>query len=262
MIVKTARGWYLVAIALAWTAGYLIGPSAAEASHTTITSQDSTFSASPFNGYRVYLSSPTHTNSGGRGEIGWEENINGRHWNYYAAQGNYVNEVWSSWSGRNIIARGFHATVSENSRNAQFMAHVDRANAWGADVYVTTHTNCCGGEYLLIMRDDSTSTSLDRKLQEDLYYYVGDYVAASGRLGVPGNNAPIADSIDDSPYTSGRDLGELGSANDAPYNVYSELIFHTSRTQVNWFGSGSNWKEVTNSTWRYGAGIDRALGWP
>jgi hypothetical protein len=39
----------------------------------------------PWNGVKVYLSSPRHASSGDRGECGWEENVNGRIFNLYAA---------------------------------------------------------------------------------------------------------------------------------------------------------------------------------
>jgi len=150
------------------------------ASHSTITSSDRSFNERgiAFNGHRVYLSSPTHTNSGSRGELGWEENINGRHWNVYAANGNYV-------SGK------ISTSVSQNDRNGAFLTNRQNSDNWGADVHIVTHTNAGKGNYFLVMIDDSTNTSLDRKLRKELALRVGS--------GTPGSEV---ESTDNSGYSS------------------------------------------------------------
>src|SRR4029453_1966740 len=50
-----------------------------------ITAETKTFGGETGHGTRVYLSSPRHSSSGSRGECGWEENVNGRTANMWAA---------------------------------------------------------------------------------------------------------------------------------------------------------------------------------
>ncbi len=223
----------------------------AAASHTTYTASSVTFNATTWNGFRVYLSSPTHMDSGGRGELGFDENLNGRHWNSYAAKSSFKNEQPSSLISRSIRARGYNVIVSENSKNDNYAGHVNEGNNWGADVYITTHTNGGGGNYFLTLVDKQTSGPLDDLLQDNLHTKVG------GR--VPG---PEVQSTDATSYTKYWNLYELGSNNNAPYNVYVELIFHDTQNHVDWLGSGSNWIEVTNNSYRYGYAIDLTLGYP
>ena len=221
----------------------------ANASHTEIKSTDETFnSIGDDNLHKVYLSSPRHLSSGDRGELGWEENINGRHWNRYAATGNYKNgSVSTSWT-RNIRSRGFQVVVSANSRDDGYMQNRTASNNWGADVHLVTHTNAGGGDYMLIMVDDDTSTSLDTGLQGQIDIRLGDYVPGAEVL-----------TTDDSPYVG--DLAELTA--NADYNVYVELIFHDNQSHVDWLGSGDDWaSSVTHHAWRYGYAIDVALGYP
>jgi hypothetical protein len=90
-----------------------------------------------WNGYKVYLSSPTHQDSGARGECdgAWEENINGRYWNYYAAS------VFTQGEG-SFYDRHYSVQVSGNPHDdGAFLIHIDEANNWGAQVYIVTHTN-------------------------------------------------------------------------------------------------------------------------
>ncbi|MGH9890702.1 MAG: hypothetical protein ACREA0_01700 [bacterium] len=125
----------------------------ASAEHEVYTSK--THSAAPYgrhNGYRVYLSAPTHPNSGSKGECrpGWDENINGRFWNFYSTISSYYAEKKapdSQW--RNLKARGYWTLVSGNidyydsryKSSVGYKNHRSEANEWGAHVYLTTHTN-------------------------------------------------------------------------------------------------------------------------
>ena len=220
------------------------------ASHTVITSSDQTYNERDraFNGNRVYLSSPTHTDSGSRGELGWEENINGRHWNVYSANGNYLRSEVSTSQYRSLTSRGYKVVVSQNGRNGDFLANRNNSDNWGADVHIVTHTNAGGGNYFLVMIDDATNTSMDRTLSSELAVRVGS--------GTPGSDV---ESTDNSGYAS--NLGELTAL--APYNAYVELIFHDTQSHVDWLGSGTNWGQaVKEHGWRYGWAIDRTLGYP
>jgi len=197
------------------------------ATHDVITSADRTYNERdvPFNGKRIYLSSPTHISSGSRGELGWEENINGRHWNAYAANGDFVGGQLSIARGRSLSSRGYRVIVSQNGRNGGFINNRNNSDNWGADVHIATHTNAGRGDYMLVMIDDETSTSLDQRLRSELLLRVG--------------------------------------SSAAPYNVYVELLFHDNQTHVDWLGSGSDWgRAVKRHAWRYGWAVDRALGYP
>ena len=240
----------IVAAMLILGLGLAIGPGA-HATHTAIISSD--YEYRPIGGdnlHKVYLSSPRHSDSGSRGELGWEENINGRHWNYYAAAGNYKDGVSSSSSTRSIRARGYHVKVSANSRDGGYMRNKTASDNWGADVHLVTHTNAGRGNYMLIMVDDETATSADRELRSQL----------DSRLGyqVPGTEVLATDN---SGYTNERNLAELRA--DAEYNVYVELVFHDNQDHVDWLGSGDDWgRSVKHHAWRYGYAIDEALSYP
>jgi hypothetical protein len=124
--------------------GSMVGllSSVTSASHTVITTADYTWIPSPWNGKKVYLSSPRHSYSGSTGrECGWEENINGRHWNYYAASVN-TGGAGSFWD------RSYSVVVSANARDDKYADNVTAGNNWGADVYIVTHTNASASSCL------------------------------------------------------------------------------------------------------------------
>src|SRR5262245_9876437 len=73
-------GVALVAVAVASAASCKAPPQGISAESTAFEPQ-----GVAWNGVKVYLSSPRHASSGSRGECGWEENINGRIFNLYAA---------------------------------------------------------------------------------------------------------------------------------------------------------------------------------
>ena len=168
-------------------AGLLAGASPTAASHTAITSTDLTFAAIGIaNEKKVYLSAPRHSDSGSRGELGWEENINGRHWHYYAATGNYIGGHFSSSPSRNLRARGYAVKVSANARDDGYIASRKASNNWGATVHITTHTNAGGGDYMLIMVDNDTATAKDRKLRSQMDLVVGSVVPGTEVLTTDG----------------------------------------------------------------------------
>jgi hypothetical protein len=254
---RTLYGSLCVASLLA---GIAFGAPAISATHTEYTTSQKIFYnyserdyKDSWNGHRVYLSSPTHTNSGSRGELGWDENINGRHWNMVAAATDYRNEVWSTSRYRNFRSRGYTVAVSENSKNGQFIQHRTDANNWNADVYVVTHTNATPSDYFLTMVDKQSNTANDRSLRSNMASKLGE--------AVPSSRDPI-ESTDASGYTNWSNLGELSSTNQADYVVYNEVIFHDNQNHVNWFGKGSDWKQPTNNAWRYGWAVDSTLEYP
>jgi len=225
--------------------------SLASATHTIVTPNESTFaSIGPYNGKIVYLSSPRHTSSGSRGELGWEENINGRHWNYYATTGNFKNGTLTQSITRNLRARGYKVILSPNSRDGLIKESIRSSNKAGADVHITTHTNAGRGNYMLVMVDNNTATTYDRLLQSRIGQFVG--------VAVPGTEVFTTDGTG---YTNGIELAELDV--NAKYTVYVELIFHDNQAHVDWFGSGTDWgASVKHDAWRYGMAVDIALGYP
>lgn len=126
-------------------------PGAAVSGPTAITSVDDAYDpfglpGQEWNGQKVYLSSPRHSNSGNRGECfnpGREENVNGRYWNHFAANSNYYNDsvTTSTSEFRNLRSRGYKVTVGANARDDGFLMNQEASNNWGANVHLVTHTN-------------------------------------------------------------------------------------------------------------------------
>lgn len=144
---RRSRPWRTASVA-----GFILATlvvSAVNATHTVITSSDTTYNPTPWNGFKVYLSSPRHVDSGDRGECGWEENINGRHWNHYAA-------TQDNGGAGSFYNRGYKVVVSANNRNDGSSTNKNSSNNWGANVHIVTHTNASSGcasspQYLLVM---------------------------------------------------------------------------------------------------------------
>lgn len=70
-IVTGLRGRRLIPAAGAAGLMVLLMSSVALATHTELTSADYASVSNPWNGKKVYLSSPRHSDSGSRGECGW-----------------------------------------------------------------------------------------------------------------------------------------------------------------------------------------------
>jgi hypothetical protein len=218
----------------------LLASSVASATHTEVTTSTIFWFAPTWNGYKVYLSAPTHSDSGSRGECGWEENINGRYWNSYAASVN------TGGSG-SLYDRGYYITVSGNARDNSYPAHVTQGNNWGANVYITTHTNASGGcgnsaSYVLTMYRTgvSNSVSLASELQTDLHPVLPG-----------GQNSWNCDLLYECTQVS------------ASHRAYVELFFHTNTAAVSWFqNDGTEGHGGVTHSWRYGYAVDVRLGYP
>ncbi len=212
----------------------------AYADHTIITSATFGWFPTPWNGYKVYLSAPTHADSGHRGECGWEENINGRYFNVYAAS------VFTQGAG-SFFDRGYYVITSGNPRDDSYVSHVTYANNWGAQIYIVTQTNAqsggCGGSasYLLVMYDGGSATSETLKTQL--------ISALDGATPGANNSWPCTDYECTNPW--------------AWYRSYVELFFHTNTAAKNWFqGSGAEGAGGVTESWRYGYAVDVILGYP
>jgi len=220
----------------------LLSSTTAYADHTIITSTTYSWVPPLWNGYKVYLSSPTHVESGAKGECGWEENINGRYFNAYAAS------VPTQGAG-SFYDRHYQVSVSGNPRDDSFVSHVDSANNWGAQIYIVTHTNGIGNgcpqsaSYLLVMYDSrlSYSDTLKNMLLANL-----DPVT-------PGTQSQYA--CEDLWYECGNPW--------AWYRAYVELFFHTNVAAKDWFqGSGAEGAGGVQESWLYSYSVDVILGYP
>ncbi|MFE0150179.1 hypothetical protein ACFWY5_23720 [Nonomuraea sp. NPDC059007] len=196
-----------------------------------------------YNGHKVFLSSPRHNDSGDRGECrnpGYEENVNGRQFNWRAANGNFIGRAYRpTYSTRNLHGRGYQVAVSKNTRDNGHLNNRTRSRNWGSDVHIITHTNATTGcnasaSYLLTMyqhtNDRGLATALGRALDP----------------AVPSN------------FRQSRrpDLAELRT--NAPRgDAYVELQFHDNQTTQKWIHS-----ESVFAAWRYGIGVDRHLNYP
>jgi hypothetical protein len=194
----------------------------------------------PWNGVKVYLSSPRHASSGARGECGWEENVNGRIFNLYAADLNQ--------SGDTLTTRGYQTRVSPNSRDDGWRLNRDESNNWGADVHIVTHTNAYGGcdnpaQYLLVMFKTGDANSVG--LTGDLLNQLDPQVPG-------GRNSWNCDN-----------LGECAAA--APHIAYIELFFHTNQAAADWFVGPLDDTNATGAmaaSPHLGAALDEHLGFP
>lgn len=188
---------------------------------------------------KVYLSSPRHASSGSRGECGWEENINGRHWNWYAAHTN-------NGGAGSLLNRGYAVTVSANARDNGAVTNKNSSNNWGADVHIVTHTNASNGcpsspQYVLVMYRSGNANSTGLRTQ---------LLALLDPVIPGGQNTWDCDG-----------LIECNSVL-APHRAYVELFFHDNQAAVDWFQAGGGGGAGVNNTWRYGYAVDERLGYP
>lgn len=204
------------------------------ATHTVITANDATWAGT--NGWRVYLSSPRHSNSRFRGECGWEENINGRHWNYNATHAN-------GGGDGGLLRRGYSVTVSANARDDGAWININSSNNWGANVHIVTHTNAYRGcpdvaQYLLVMFETGSWGSTD----------LTNHLLTKLDPALPGG-------------TNSWDCDHLGECTQtrAGRSVYVELFFHDNQASVNWWQTAG---VPEANTWRYGWAVDAHLGYP
>jgi hypothetical protein len=211
-----------------------------------ITDQSETFTppSEQWNGIKVYLSAPRHIDSGSRGECGWEENINGRIFNLYAA-----GQSADPPGDTTLTARGYDVRVSANSPvESGWRLNRDESDNWGANVHLVTHSNAweaCKStpQYLLVMfrSGNTNSTNLTTKL-----------LAALDPKVPGGQNSWNCDG-----------LGECSAL--APHVAYIELFFHTNQAAVDWFQGPTNDPEATGARQAspmLGLALDEHLGYP
>ena len=173
-----------------------------------------------FNGFKVFLSSPRHDDSDSRGECtnpGRQENVNGRQWNWMAANGNYYDTVYDpSNHSRNLHGRGYKVHVSRNTKDNGYVANRTMSQNWGAQLHVVTHTNAdgstgCSSEsanYFLAEWEHDGNAYDDRDLAQAFHDRMKDV-------------APGGQNI-----WRATNLAEL-ETNAPRGDAYIELVFHT-----------------------------------
>lgn len=196
-----------------------------------------------YNGYRVYLSSPRHSDSGSRGECwnpGRQENENGRGFNWRAANGNFVGATYTTSNrGRNLHARGYFVAVSPNTKDNGYIANRDASYNWGSNIHIVTHTNALSG-------CGSTASYLATMWSSSLDYALAQKVGSLTDPEVPGGWS--------NPQRT--DLAELGR-NASHGDTYVELQFHDNQTTQSWL-----YGDAHTAAWRFGYGVDSRLGYP
>lgn len=216
-----------------------MGVATVMASHTTIVSYDVAYEPSSWNGYKVYLSSPRHASSGSRGECGWEENKNGRHWNVWAA-------AFNTGGAGSLLSRGYRVTVSANARDDGATTNKNSSNNWGANVHIVTHTNASNGcsssaQYLLVMYRTGVANST--ALRTELLDLLNPVLPG-------GQNSWNCDTFIECNSVS------------ASHRAYVELFFHDNQASVDWYQAGGGEGTGVTNSWRYGYAVDRRLGYP
>jgi hypothetical protein len=240
-----ARRWWGARAAVLPVAFALLLGACHKSPYPEVTAETMTFGGGTGHATRVYLSSPRHSSSGSRGECGWEENVNGRTANMWAATADT-----SSYQG--LAGRSYLVYVSANARDDGYLLNRQESNNVGAQVHVPTHTNAngagCGdaAQYVLVMfkEGDANSTGLRDQLLAKL-----DPV-------VPGHG------------NSWNCLGVLAECSaNAAHVAYVELFFHTNKAATDWFMGPHDGKCAETCGWQAGGrgladAIDDHLGNP
>lgn len=203
-----------------------------------VTAETQMFGGETGHATRVYLSSPRHASSGGRGECGWEENVNGRTANMWAATADT-----SSYKG--LAGRNYVVYVSANAKDDGYLQNRQESNNLGAQVHVVTHTNAngqgCGdaAQYVLVMfkQGDANSTGLSDELLAKL-----DPVVPGAR-------------------NSWNCFGVLAECSaNASHVAYVELFFHTNKAATDWFMGPHDGKCTQGCGWQdAGKGLADAI---
>lgn len=196
---------------------------------------------------RIFLSSPTHVESGSRGECGWEENVNGRTINMTAAS------FGPGFEYLGLQQRGYTVQVGPNARDGNIQKVLQLSAAFGPNVHLVAHSNAngagCGddAQYTLVMNKlNAQSAALQDALLAEL-----DPIVPGGQ--------------NEWDCTNVQPLLECSAA--APNVVYVEMFFHTNQAATDWFMGDHELGCAAGCGWANGAnaianGIDNHLGNP
>ena len=200
-----------------------------------------------FNGFKVYLSSPRHAASGNKGECrnpGYQENVNGRQWNWRAANGNFYADNYNTENHlRNLHGRGYKVHVSRNTRDNGYLENRTASRNWGAQLHIVTHTNGTTGcdtdnNYLLTLWENDADRYDDRDLANALLTTMNPDVLGPGYLR---RNTGLAE------LETGASRGD----------AYVELQFHDNQRTQRWIYNNSY-----RRAYLYGLAVDGYLGYP
>lgn len=196
-----------------------------------------------WNGYKVFLSSPRHSNSGSKGECenpGYEENVNGRWYNWHAATGNWYAGVKDyDAPGRNLQTRGYKVAVSRNSRDNNYANNRDVSRNWNSDIHIISHSNGTDGcpsptQYVLTMYEHDN----DERLAKEI--------------------GPKLDTYFPGPLNMWQETGLLELETNADRgDAYVELQFHDNRSRQTWLHDESH-----KYAFVYGWAVDVHLDYP
>jgi len=201
----------------------------------------------PFNGFRVFLSSPRHADSGSRGECtdpGYQENVNGRQWNWRAANGDWYSELYDpTLHNRNLHGRGYYVRVSPNTKDNGYLDNIEMSKNFGANLHIVTHTNAASGcessaNYLLVMWKQDADAYDDKDLATALKNNIEDYA--------PGGQV----------LQQRTNLAEL-DRNAPRGDAYVELVFHDHQAAQRWIHD-----KTPNNQFTYGLSVDQYLDYP
>lgn len=192
-----------------------------------------------WNTYRIYLSPARHTDAGGRGECGGNN------------ENNMAYDVaWTATTGDpgyDLRSRGFKVRIGRGTISTA----ISNSNAWAAHIHVplhsnartTTCTNTTASSFGTNVIYYSSSTN-GQALANRINYWVG-YES-------PGTNDYICPNPGH-PCTT-INLGELSQTSAVA--AYSETEFHVWNTGVNWLTNELPW------AWYLAVAIDEHLGYP
>lgn len=193
-----------------------------------------------WNGYRVYLSPARHTDAGGRGECG------GNNENDMAYSAAWT--VATGDNGYDLRSRGYKVRIGRGT----LQSAIDNSNAWAAHVHVPMHSN-------------ADVTGQCARTDASRFGTVGIYWSSSA------NSKALTSSIhswlapnspgthDYTCYNPGDPcttitLGELRYTSATA--AYIESEFHTWNNGITWLKNPYDWG------WLVAGGIDEYLGYP
>jgi hypothetical protein len=199
-----------------------------------------------WNGYKVYLSPATHSDSGSRGECYLDENVNGWLAANNSATGTFQNDH------QNFRYRGYKVRIGNGTVSSAIM----NSNSWGADVHVPLHSNAgavnCGSTNRAVNGTWAIDQGnlFDNLLGQDMVQWVGEFDGGLGQRS-PGTNDQTCQTQQCTNFSS---LGEISQTNGV--SSYVEIEFHTWNWGADYLANADRW------SWRLAAAVDDFLDYP
>lgn len=192
-----------------------------------------------WNGYRIYLSPARHSDAGGRGECGGNNENNLAYDVAYTAT--------TGDNGYDLRSRGYKVRIGRGTVSSA----ISNSNAWAAHIHVPLHSNASGatcsstnaaafGTNVIYY----SSSANGQRLAGRLVYWPGYYSPGTNDYTCPNPGHPCTTI----------NLGELSQTSAVA--AYSETEFHNWTTGVNWLANELPW------AWSVAEAIDEYLGYP